>query len=366
MPTHWGGPNSDANVAEERDGMDALKVGQILPEVEWATEREAEWATEREAAQEAVSSQVFPNRLVTYVVLFVGLSLTYFFLRGSSWQGSTQLHTLMETVAFLLAMMVGVMALSRYYARKNNTLLFIGTAFVGTALLDGYHAAVTSSFFASHFPSAPASLIPWSWIASRWFLSLFLFFSWLAWINEQRRGEPGRIHESSVFIAAGFLTLASFLFFALVPLPRAYYPELFFHRPEEFLPAAFFLLALVGYLHKGHWKTDIVEHWLVISLIIGVVGQSLFMSFSGQLFDLEFDAAHILKKVSYVCVLTGLLISMFHLFKQEELQKNQLIAEIAERVQYEEALEQSMADFSASHLQLVQAEKMSALGTLVK
>ena len=337
--------------------MDALKVGQILPE----TKREAA----KEATKEAVSSQVFPNRLVTYVVLFLVLSLAYFFLRGSSWQGSTQLHTLMETVAFLLALMVGVMALSRYYARKNNTLLFIGTAFVGTALLDGYHAAVTSSFFANHFPSAPASLIPWSWIASRWFLSLFLFFSWLAWMYEQRRGERGRISEATVFIAAGFLTLASFLFFALVPLPRAYYPELFFHRPEEFLPAAFFLLALVGYLHKGSWKTDIVEHWLVISLIVGVVGQSLFMSFSGQLFDLEFDAAHILKKVSYVCVLSGLLISMFHLFKQEELQKNQLIAEIAERVQYEEALEQSMNDFSASHLQLVQAEKMSALGTLV-
>ena len=328
--------------------MEALKVGQVSPEPGW----KAEW----EAAQEVAPSQGFQNRVLTYIVLFVGLCMAYFLFRGSSWQGSTQLHTLMETVAFLLAIMVGIMALSRYYARKNNTLLFIGTAFVGTALLDGYHALVTSSLFASSFPSAPASLIPWSWIASRWFLSSLLFFKWLAWINEQRRGEKGRISEFAVFVSTGLLTLGSFLFFALVPLPRAYYPEIIFHRPEEFLPAAFFLLALVGYLHKGRWKTDTVEHWLVISLIVGVVGQSLFMSFSGQLFDMEFDAAHLLKKVSYVCVLIGLVISMFHLFKQEERQKNQLEAEIADRVQYEEALERSMDEFSASHLQLPSRE----------
>ena len=344
-------------IAQIKERMEALKVGQGSQEADW----KAGWEAENKFAL----SQLFPNRVLTYIVLFVGLCLAYFFLRGSSWQGSTQLHTLMETVAFLLALMVGVMALSRFYARKNNTFLFIGAAFVGTALLDGYHAAVTSSYFASHFPSAPASLFPWSWIASRWFLSVLLFLSWLACIREDRHGEAGRIRERTVYCSVGLLTLSSFIFFAFVPLPRAYYPEIIFHRPEEFLPAAFFLLALCGFLYQGRWKTHSFKHWLVISLIVGVVSQTVFMSFSGQLFDMEFDAAHLLKKVSYVCVLTGLVISMYHLFKQEEERTDQLGAEIAERAHYEVALEEAMDELQKSQSQLVHAEKMSALGTLV-
>ena len=162
------------------------------------------------------------SRLWSYAALFIGLTLVYIFLRGVSWQGSTQLHTLMETVATLLALMVGIMALGRFYARKNNTFLFIGTGFVGTALLDGYHAVVTSSLFASSFPSAPASLIPWSWVASRWFLSILITISWLAWYREHRRGTAGIVSERTVYLFVGLLTFCSFLFFALVPLPRAY------------------------------------------------------------------------------------------------------------------------------------------------
>ncbi len=106
-------------------------------------------------------------------------------------------------------------------------------------------------------------------------------------------------------------------------MPRAYYPEIFFHRPEELVPALFFLLALIGYLKKGHWKEDGFEHWLVLSLIVGFMGQAMFMSFSGHLFDMMFDAAHLLKKLTYICVLIGLFISMYNMFRQtkESLKK---------------------------------------------
>ena len=177
---------------------------------------------------------------------------------------------------------------------------------------------VTSSFFDHLFPSAPASLIPWSWIASRFFLSLLLFLSWWAWRKEEKLGDAGQVGKQMVYTMAGLLTLGSFLFFAFVPLPRAYYPELFFGRPEEFVPGLFFLLALIGYLRKGHWKTNTFEHWLVLSVLVGLVGQVAYMSFSYQLFDGMFDVAHLLKKISYVLVLVGLLTSMYHLFRRAE------------------------------------------------
>ncbi len=290
---------------------------------------------------EAPIEATVKRRVLSYWAVGLGLVIGYTMMRGSGWQGSSQLHTLMEGVATLLALIVGAMALMRFYSKKNNTFLFIGTGFLGTALLDGYHAVVTSVFFASYLPSELSSLIPWSWVASRLFLSVLLCLSWLAWTREQRLGVAGRISERAVYLITGALTVASFVFFAFVPLPRAYYPEIVFHRPEEFVPALFFLVALVGYLRKGKWRRDTFEHWLVLALIVGFVGQAVFMSYSGRLFDLEFDAAHLLKKVSYVCVLIGLLSNMYSMFRRAEEDRDSLQREVEERRRAEAAVGRS-------------------------
>ncbi len=188
-----------------------------------------------------------------------------------------------------------------------------------------------------------------------------MFLSILAWLREQKLGDSGRISEKTVYVFAALFTLASFLFFAFVPLPRAYYPEIIFHRPEEFLPALFFAMALVGYLRKGAWRHDAFEHWLVLSLIIGVVSQAGFMSFSGQLFDMEFDAAHLLKKVSYICVLVGLMVNMYTIFRRAEESAASLTAankslrsEVTERKAAELALARRAQELARSNDELEQ------------
>ncbi len=285
---------------------------------------------------DTASSETTKRKIGTYALTFVGLFVAFFLLRQSAWQGGKDLHTLMEVVATLLALMVGVLGLVRYHTKPNNTILFIGAAFFGTAMLDGYHAVVTSQWFDQMWPSTPSHLIPWSWNASRTFLSVLVFLSWLAWRREKRLGAEGAISNKAVYVLVGVLTLASFIFFAFTPLPRAYYPELPFGRPEEFISGLFFLLALVGYLHKGAWKTDAFEHWVVLSLIVAFVCQAAFMSSSYQLFDGMFDMAHLLKTVSYLCVLTGLFISLTHVLVQAELDKAALAKR---RVQLERSLE---------------------------
>lgn len=263
--------------------------------------------------------------------MFVTLFFAYFYLRDSSWRGDISLHTLMETVSTVLALAVGSLALVRFYSKKDNTFLFVGTGFVATAFLDGYHTVVSSSHFIETFPSAPPSLIAWSWFASRIFLSLLLWMSWLFWRREDRLGAAGQISEKLIYSTVTALALVCFAVVAFVPMPVAYYQQLPFPRPQEFLPALFFLLALIGYLRKGKWKTDMFEHWLVLSLIVGFMGQAMFMSFSGQVFDMMFDAAHLLKNGSYICAMLGLLFSMQRLFSeshaQQELQfKNTILA----------------------------------------
>lgn len=256
-------------------------------------------------------------RLFAYLATALALVLLSIPLRGIAWNGDGELHTIMEVAAALIALAVGGLALLRYHSLKHATFLFVGMGFLGTALLDAYHAAVTSRWFVAQSSSGLDSLIPWSWTASRVFLSQFLCLSYWAWRREQRAGNSRIVNERAIYAAAAVMTISSFFFFAFVPLPPAYYKDLFFHRPGELLAALFFAAALVGYLHKGEWRTNPIEHWLVLALVISIVIQVAFMPFSGQLFDPMFDAAHVLKKGSYALVLVGLAVSIYQLHKSE-------------------------------------------------
>ena len=117
-------------------------------------------AASRRRSDSIDAAAVSRRRTNIYIGLFVLLFFGYFLLRGISWQGTKHLHTIMEVIATLLALAVGVLALIPFYSKKNNTILFIGAAFLGTAFLDGYHAVVTSAFFDTYFPPVPSSLIP--------------------------------------------------------------------------------------------------------------------------------------------------------------------------------------------------------------
>ncbi len=111
------------------------------------------------------------RRVAVYWLTGIILTLAFSGLHGHEWRVDAYLHTHMELIATVLAAFVGIMALIRFYSRKDNTFLLIGAGFLGTAFLDGYHTLVTSETFHPLIASYPASLVSWSWTASRLFLS---------------------------------------------------------------------------------------------------------------------------------------------------------------------------------------------------
>lgn len=251
------------------------------------------------------------TRIVLYWLVGLGLGLFYISLPSGTWQSGAQFHFTLEAMAALTALIVGALALMRFYSGEESTFLFIGSGFIGAGFLDGYHAIVSSPGLTPYMASGPDALMPWSWFASRQFLAIFLFLGWLAWLRQRRLGQDPGYAANTVYVFVAVFTVAVFVFLAFAPLPHAYSPDFFLHRPGEFGPAVFFLLALIGYLRKGDWRREAFDHWLVISLIIGLAGQAVFMPFSSHLFDLEFDAAHGIKLASYVCVLIGLMVSIY-------------------------------------------------------
>lgn len=255
------------------------------------------------------------HRATTYWIVGLGLAAGGILLRSADYVSDAETHSVLEAIATVLAMVVGVLALARHYSKRDATFLIVGAAFFGTAFLDGYHAIVTTGTISALLPSDLPSLIPWSWVASRALLSFLLFLSWYLWHLENRRGANLYLSDRALYVIVGCMTLAAFLFFAFVPLPQAYFPELLTPRPEEFLPAAFFLIALIGYLGKGRWRVDSFEHWIILSLITCTISQAVYMSSSRELFDASFDAAHVLKIVGYIFALIGLVTSMSSIFR---------------------------------------------------
>lgn len=250
---------------------------------------------------------------ISLIAVLVTLSLAF---QDVHWRGNQQLHSLLELTSTLTALFVAVMAWSMYRAdTKQTNLLILFLGFLGTAILDGYHCLATTSYFANLFPSGLDSLVPWSWHASRTYLSIFVCLAfWVTGKRKFRRNQVARIAT----VSAAILTLFCFLFFAFFPLPPAYFATFVGGRPQEYVPAMFFLAALIGHLYSNRWRTQRLEHWYILSLIVHVATQAMIMPHSQALFDCMFDLAHVLKIVSYSFVGIGLTRSMADLFRSAE------------------------------------------------
>jgi PAS domain S-box-containing protein len=268
-------------------------------------------------------------RVGAYVITAIVLAAYSLYLSESPWSTTDAFHTALESVSTVLAFIIGALALVRFYNRKQGTFLFLGTGFLGTGVLDGYHALVAGSFPEFTDPD----LVAWTWIASRVFLSLFLLAAYVSWRRESRRGVPA-VREDSVYLVAFVLTALVFGFFMQVPVTGAYFQSLYFSRPAEFIPALLYGAALAGFIRKGEWRRDSLEHWVNVSLVIAVLTHAIFMSRSSGMHDALFDAAHALKVASYVAILVGLLISVYVTFRRE-VRALEAVRQVNESMAYE-------------------------------
>ncbi len=295
------------------------------------------------------------RRLLVYAVLLLVLIGDAIVLSSSSWTTESNLHTLIEVTAASLAFFLGALALIRYYTKGRTVLFFIGTGFLGTGLLDGYHALVTSTWLqAVPLPGADARM-DWTWFAARVFLGAFLLIGWLEGARS-RRGIRGRaLSERVVYLAAFVIPFVIMAAFTRLQLPIYVRDELFMPRPLEWVPGLLFVVTLVAYLVQGRWRRQVVEHWMVIALLFAVVSHLAFMSFSKAPHDPFFDMAHLMKAMGYLAALVGLMAGFYVASRREEesmeqiqLANEALAREIAVRRAAEQVLlegERRLQDF---------------------
>ena len=295
----------------------------------------------QENSQSLPPDALASRRVKIYIFLSVFLAISYYFLSGIPWETTSFFHTVMEIIASLLAIIVGSIALVRYYAKKSLTYLFIAMGFLGSGLLDTYHTLVSAAPIAPLFPSGIQELFIWSWTAARSFLASFLFFSWLFWWKAGSKNVE--TVEKFVYIISPIFMIAVFVIVLSITLPSPYFSFFGVTRPADAVAGVFFLLALLGYLSKGDWKKDDVENWLIISIILSIAVQ-VCMATSLQIHDMMFNLAHFFKIASYLAMLIGLLLSMYHLFKDSERLNINLAHAQQALKQYSTDLEDTVAE----------------------
>ena len=258
-----------------------------------------------------------------YAVLVLALVAGSLLLRGEGlYRTGYTLHSIMETVATVLAFIIGALALVRYYSRKQATFLLIGCGFLGAALLDLNHAFETTPRILDvkvlmDSRVSAEGLFMWTWTSERVFLSLFLFVSLLTWRQEAREGPEEVVSEVTVYVTALAIFLSNLFFFQYVPLEAPSSTSALLSRPTELIPASLFGLAFIGFYRKGSWRRDQFEHWMLVFLLISTLAHAGFMTFSRYSFDAMFDVAHLLKITSYLAILTGLMSSVHATFTRE-------------------------------------------------
>ncbi len=244
------------------------------------------------------------------VILAIVLALLTWSLRG----GGAPFHTTLEVVATVIAFGIAVLAFVRYLSRRRLMFLLVATGFIGTGMLDGFHALISSEAYRAGEQSLPDNLVSWSWIIPRIVLGVTL---WAGvsnrWLSENARSQKDRIRQESLtYISVSALVLLALVAYAFVPLPNPpiTLPGLGEIVAIELIAAIPFGMALWTLWRGGLWHDQAFERWLMLALVLSMLGQIFITPFSHELNDGAFVLAHLVKVTSFGAVFIGLAASM--------------------------------------------------------
>ncbi len=248
------------------------------------------------------------ERVIAYWLLLILLLVGALAVPSSPVHGNALVHALYEAVTAIVGLLVGGLALVRYYARQERIFLFVGTGFLGSALLTALHAVATGPMATGAMSTVLLNADSWTWWASQLYLAVYLLGALLA---TSVVDPPNSKVDRSVYATGLALVVLLGAAILYVPQPTSVFPQLGLRRPYELIPASLFALALLGFLQRENWRRERLHHWLVVGLGIQVVLHAAYMAFSGPAYDALYDGAHVLRILGQAVVLFGLVLSLY-------------------------------------------------------
>jgi len=235
-------------------------------------------------------------------------------------------HALLEWTAVSIALIAGFASFLHYYLYRDVSVPIIGLALLCAGFTDAFHTLAATRIISANVPNT--DFIPFTWAFSRIFNASLMIagVSISLWIGRQTAfansftgsNKANEGSEKSNFILL-MIVASIFVGFAIISvivaatseaLPKTTFPEALITRPYDVLPLALFFFS--GALAFNWYKRSPspLRYALLLSLIPEIITQ-VHMSFGSiALFDNHFNIAHGLKVVAYICLLTGILVSL--------------------------------------------------------
>ncbi len=286
-----------------------------------------------------------PERLLGSVLLASCICAIALLLVAETVQFYQSVDFYKLSLGLTTALTIGVASISfaRYAANPNETVLFIGLAFLSHAFLDILQLFVISNYGMRFFAVEQYPVIYWSWFTAQLLWALLLLIAIIISYLRHRYGPNAYVRSSVIVIVTFVLTLAAALFFLLLDLPV---PTMFigpFQQPFDVLPGLLALVTLLAFYSTGDWRKSPFDFGLIIGLFWVFLAHVLFAAHSVALFDGYFYISHVMTNIGVLFVVIGMLKSMTRLMQDVESQEQQ-IEDRMQEIKREKALDDTFIE----------------------
>lgn len=257
-------------------------------------------------AKGALRSAYFRWTIVWTLITFAFMVFLWS-IRHSGYYPDPLLERYIQLAGSVLAFTFAANALVRFRGMHDRISLILAFGF-GLAGLIEMGANLTPHL------NVVTLLVPLSWMVSRTLLATLLVAALLVERSLPLSREPNREIAWALLIVGLIAYLTSVAFFA-VPVAPKIYPHALIPRPWDFLPAAIYLAATIGFWRRLKHVDSALDRALFLSAVVNVACH-VTMSQSSVHFDAASGAAQFLEAAGYAIVLAGALLDNARLFDQ--------------------------------------------------
>jgi len=279
-----------------------------------------------------------------WVALFLLPFLFYPFAISSSWVSNSDIHSLLDFFAAVLAIMIAILILILFFATGRSFFMLLSLGFTIQGAEDFMHAIYSFSRIWPIERFGIANFVLGTYTTGRLVLAAFIFISLMLAkspaIPKQKRIHCAIKYNILAFMLSAFLTAV----ITNLPIPKLIFTGHLISRPLDLAVAVLFLamffLFVRFYRSDEKYRTPF-EYSIIASLIFGFAAQ-IYMSHSQKLYDAQFDMAHLAKILSYIFPIFGIGAGIFTMYRKQEHLNASLLLDVANRKKTEEKLRHEM------------------------
>src|SRR5437016_1916286 len=247
-----------------------------------------------------------------HVVAFLSILLLALWIRPIPVDADAALQGYLQIVTGLLAFVFSAVTLVRFQGTQDRISLILGSGF----LLSG-SVLVASSLFFFDLPAQTGIKVHWAPVAlwlGRMILALLLVVALLVEKFLPRSRHPKGEIAGALFTVVLFTYVISV---AVRRLPSEMSPHqlAFIPSPQQLLPAAIYLVALIWYRRRLQYNDSAFDRSVYAASWLNFAGQ-LAASQSARLLDAPFVLSQGLSIIGYAVALGGALLDNARLFEQ--------------------------------------------------